>query len=232
MPDPCRPRSWPLIAAVALLLAFTAAACRAEAPPARSPLDDRGPQPTLAPGVATFPPPFLPPAATAPAATGSPGPGSDEEAVVGAAIAALAERIGLGATRFTLDRVEAVSWPDGCLGVAVPGLLCTQMVTPGYRVVLRFESGSRHEVRSGRAGQFAWAPQATLHAAVEQPGGILVLVDGGGRARQALIGAGTLMVDLTAGVLKAGDRVVLGYDDLLDGSPLRVAWLARDGAPP
>src|SRR5581483_1913993 len=51
---PIRP-IWPFLM---LALLVCAACARSEAPPVRSPFDDRGPQPTLAPGVATFPPPF------------------------------------------------------------------------------------------------------------------------------------------------------------------------------
>lgn len=32
--------------------------------------------------------------------------------------------------------VEEVDWPDGCLGVAVEGMMCTMVITPGYRVTL------------------------------------------------------------------------------------------------
>jgi hypothetical protein len=32
--------------------------------------------------------------------------------------------------------VEEVHWPDGCLGVRTPGVFCTQVIVPGYRVIL------------------------------------------------------------------------------------------------
>ncbi len=59
----------------------------------------------------------------------------------------------------------------------------------------------------------------------------LVRTDAGERGLLILTFLLTVFVDLTAATLRVGDRVVLGYDDLLDGSPLRVAWLARDTAP-
>jgi hypothetical protein len=37
--------------------------------------------------------------------------------------------------------LEPMEWPDGCLGAARPGEICTQAVSPGYRVVL--EAGGR-----------------------------------------------------------------------------------------
>jgi hypothetical protein len=35
-----------------------------------------------------------------------------------------------------LVSVEAVEWPDGCLGVYRPEVMCTQATVPGYRIVL------------------------------------------------------------------------------------------------
>ena len=32
---------------------------------------------------------------------------------------------------------EEVSWPDSCLGCPKPGEMCAQVLTPGFRVVLR-----------------------------------------------------------------------------------------------
>ncbi len=30
-----------------------------------------------------------------------------------------------------------VAWPDSCLGVETPGVLCAQVITPGYQVILQ-----------------------------------------------------------------------------------------------
>lgn len=40
-----------------------------------------------------------------------------------------------------VEEAEAVDWPDGSLGCPEPGMMYTQMITPGYRVVLRTEQG-------------------------------------------------------------------------------------------
>jgi hypothetical protein len=217
-------RQW-LGAALGAAVIF-AAGCGSEASPVRSPFDDRGPQPTVPAGVPNFPPPFPAPTrpTTPPPATSTPA----VEAIATAAIDMLASRMGVPATRFTVDRVEAVTWPDGCLGISTPGIACTQALVPGYRVVLRASTGSLHEVRTGAGGVTAWAPQATIHATVEQPGATLALIDAGGKKITALVGGGTQLVEVTLGALKAGDEIVIGADDLGDGSPLRVAWLARE----
>ena len=221
-----------------LLVAGLAAGCRPEATPPRSPFDDRRAQPTVAADVPNFPPPFPPPTLTpdpaatpavSPAATSAPSAGSAAaEAATAAAIDALASRIGVAAARFAVERVEAVQWPDACLGVAVPGLFCAQVVTPGYRVVLRASTGSLHEVHTGRGGAAAWLPQTLRRATVRATGAELILEEAGGAVLRALVGGGAQLVDVTVGALRSGDRVVLGADDLGDGSPLRVVWLARD----
>lgn len=251
MPDrPSRTVRIALAAAITLLLAACDGAPGAGGGPRRSPFDDGGPAPTAPPGVTSYPPPFTPPlltpgpapspaggassgtpAATPAASAGTAGEAA-REAAIGAAIQSLAERMAVSATRLAPVRAEAVEWPDACLGVAIPGLFCAQVITPGYRVVLRHDTGSTHEVHTGRAGALAWAPQSTIRATVQQPeraNGALALADEGGRTLAVLLAPGTQRVGLAAGVLVAGDRVVLGVDDLRDGSPLRAAWITRAG---
>lgn len=221
-----------------LLIALTLTACTPATAPPRSPFDDRGPAPTAPPGVTSFPPPFAPPTLT-PTATSSPSatpsvtvvtPSGAAEAAVGVAIEALAGRMAVSAARLSLVSVEAVDWPDGCLGVALPGMMCTQVITPGYRVVLRYDTRSTHEVHTGRGGAVAWKPQSMIHATVqqgEQTNSALSLKKTSGEVVAVLLAPGTQRLGL-AGALKAGDRVVLGVDDVNDGSPLRAAWIAPE----
>lgn len=49
----------------------------------------------------------------------------------------LAGRRGLATDAIVTVSVEAVTWPDACLGIAIEGLFCAQVQTPGYRIVLR-----------------------------------------------------------------------------------------------
>lgn len=37
----------------------------------------------------------------------------------------------------TLVSVERTEWPDSCLGAARPDEVCAQVITPGYRIVVR-----------------------------------------------------------------------------------------------
>jgi hypothetical protein len=49
--------------------------------------------------------------------------------------------------------VEAVDWPDACLGMAGPDEACAEVITPGYLVVLD-RSGEAIEYHASRAGRY------------------------------------------------------------------------------
>lgn len=52
------------------------------------------------------------------------------------AISKLAENLGITPDKIKLVSTEAVDWPDSCLGVSIEGMMCSQVVTPGFRVIL------------------------------------------------------------------------------------------------
>ena len=226
-----------VVAALAALLA----ACSAMGTPERSPLAEGSAVPTVPPGVTSYPPPFPPPLITPtpvptadpPDATPVTSPAAgDPERAAGRAIEVLAERMAVSATRLSVVSVEPVDWPDGCLGAAPPGLACTAVVTPGYRVTLRYDTGSLHELRTGRGDVVAWVAQATVRATVrpdERADGALALTDDSGADLAVLLAPGTQRLDLPP-ALQPGDRVRLGVDDVNDGSPLRAVWIAPDAA--
>jgi len=54
----------------------------------------------------------------------------------------LADRLSIGVEQITLEKVEAVEWPDASLGCPEPGKVYAQVVTPGYRIVLEAQGGS------------------------------------------------------------------------------------------
>src|SRR5579859_2297484 len=61
-----------------------------------------------------------------------------------AAINAAIKTLGLPAEQVTLVSIEEVDWPNGCLGVTHLGVMCTQMVVPGFRIVLA-ANGKQYE---------------------------------------------------------------------------------------
>ena len=79
------------------------------------------------------------PATLVPPSTPTPGSsGSDTSSQVGkAAQQALAKKLGLSVDAVMIVSVEAVDWPDSCLGASEPQEMCAMVVTPGYLVKLR-----------------------------------------------------------------------------------------------
>ncbi len=63
----------------------------------------------------------------------------------------LVNRLHIDPDTITLVSVEKVEWPDGCLGVQTPGVMCTMVITPGYRVVLE-AGGKQYEFHTNESG--------------------------------------------------------------------------------
>jgi hypothetical protein len=158
-----KPRGfWALSILLGLVLFATAGCWRAPAEPEPT----RAPSPTVSVPTATAPSiqpqearpsddtsPLPPPESGAPAGSTSPlpaptpTPGSPAEGDVpvpaeaaGAVHAAqtdLAERLGVEKGAIEVLSVEPVDWPDASLGCPQPGMVYAQVITPGFRVVLR-----------------------------------------------------------------------------------------------
>ncbi|MGQ9675921.1 MAG: hypothetical protein ACUVX1_09660 [Chloroflexota bacterium] len=52
----------------------------------------------------------------------------------------LAKRLNVPAEEVTVLEVEEVEWPDSSLGCPEPGKMYAQVITPGYRVLLKAKS--------------------------------------------------------------------------------------------
>jgi hypothetical protein len=97
--------------------------------------------------------PSTPPLATPPsepAQTSSPIP-VDQTPSQRAAIQALAKSLGISPDQVAVVSSEAVQWPDGCLGVQRIGVMCNQLVTPGFRIVLA-ANGNQYELHTNQDG--------------------------------------------------------------------------------
>ena len=90
------------------------------------------------------------------AAASKPQPTTPEPAknpAVAAAITMLAEHLGVAEDTISVISVEAVEWPNSCLGCESPGKVCLAVVTPGYQV--RLQSGKAlYDVRTDRTGRY------------------------------------------------------------------------------
>lgn len=80
---------------------------------------------------------------------------AEQSQVPPAAIAAqkaLADQLGLNADQVKVLSAEAMDWPNGCSGVQMPGRMCTQMITPGFRVMLEAK-GQQFEYHTNLNGE-------------------------------------------------------------------------------
>ena len=68
-----------------------------------------------------------------------------------AAMSDLAQSLGVPVSEVNLVSTEAVTWPNGCMGVPRVGALCTQGQVPGYRLVLSAK-GQQYEYHTNLDG--------------------------------------------------------------------------------
>ncbi|HJW89135.1 MAG TPA: hypothetical protein VJ436_00695, partial [Anaerolineales bacterium] len=72
--------------------------------------------------------------------------------VIIAAVRALGEAQDLGTEQIEVRSIEAVEWPDACLGFPAPEQVCAAVITPGYRIILR-SGGQEYEVHTDATGE-------------------------------------------------------------------------------
>jgi len=94
------------------------------------------------------------PSRTIPRVTFTPVPGDDgavPDPVVAAVIADAAVLTGAAPAGITVVTATSVTWPNGALGCPQPGFAYTEMVEPGYRVVVK-AAGTTLDYRVGAGG--------------------------------------------------------------------------------
>jgi hypothetical protein len=81
-------------------------------------------------------------------------PGPVDETLLmiqGTAIANLAMALGISEDEIVVKSIEAVTWPNGCLGINNLEIACTEALVPGYQLFLE-ANGETYEYRSDREG--------------------------------------------------------------------------------
>jgi hypothetical protein len=68
-----------------------------------------------------------------------------------AAVTALSRTLSLPPEKIALVSSEAVTWPDGCLGVQKIGMMCAQNQVSGFRIVLS-ANGTQYEFHTNQDG--------------------------------------------------------------------------------
>jgi len=75
---------------------------------------------------------------------------SVEAQLVTMAVEDLAGRLGIEESAIQVETVEAVEWPDTSLGCPEPGMMYAQVITPGYRILLKAQ-GQIYEYHGSRS---------------------------------------------------------------------------------
>lgn len=89
---------------------------------------------------------------------------TEAEPAVMAAKRDLASRAGVRAERVEVADFEAVKWSDASLGCPEPGKMYAQVITPGYRVVLK-AAGQTYEYHTNRGKRAVLCPEGPAGAA-------------------------------------------------------------------
>jgi hypothetical protein len=184
---------------IPILLTVTAAVVLA----ACSPTSVTGPATT--PTVASEPeatPTEMP--AASPTAETADAPASETETPAPAQSArqALAQQLQAEAADIAIVSVEPVEWPDSCLGVQTQGVMCAQVITPGYRVVLEAEGEQYvfHTDETGSSVVLAEGPEPEVEDAVVEWSGTIE-----GVCQAAIIGTNNVTFGPCDGPTTAGE---------------------------
>ena len=136
---------------VLLLLMTVVAACGAPSTPPVFPTASSKPAATLPPSVL----PTLPPSPIKPGGGLVTKPQAEEwQNAPQAALSAradLAKRLQIDIDTIKLISVEQVDWPDACMGIHQPDVMCAQVVISGYKVVLE-ANGQQYEYHTNESG--------------------------------------------------------------------------------
>ncbi len=148
------------------------------------------PSPTSTP---SNPAPSNTPSAPMPDVTPTKPPAVTSNSITDAARLALAQLLGMDVSKITVILFEEVTWPDSCLGITQKGVMCAQVITPGYRIGLQ-AGGQTYEYHTNLSGSsmlLASAPDVVITVPVityHREGGIAgfcddVFIYAGGKAK-------------------------------------------------
>ncbi len=68
-----------------------------------------------------------------------------------AALADLSGRLGVEIEAIAVVSAAFVEWPDSCLGITGEGIVCAQVITPGFRIILE-HAGVQYEYHTDTVG--------------------------------------------------------------------------------
>ncbi len=116
-----------------------------------------------------------------------------------AARAMLVAQLSVDPDTIVLVSADQIDWPDACLGVQLPGKMCAQVLTSGYKVVLSAK-GNQYEFHTNADGRVVLQADQSSSGVVK-PGGMMLTkqqAEAWANAPQAaLLARGDLMLKLS-----------------------------------
>ena len=67
------------------------------------------------------------------------------------AVQALSDKYNIPVDQIKIISTEEATWPNGCLGVVLPGVMCTDAIVDGFRIILE-ANGQQFEFRTNQDG--------------------------------------------------------------------------------
>lgn len=86
---------------------------------------------------------------------------SDQSAPIDRTPAALAARqrlaqdTGIAIDNINVTKLEPAEWSDSCLGVRIPDMVCSQVIVPGYRIIMT-ANGRQYEAHTNQDGSIVF----------------------------------------------------------------------------
>ena len=77
--------------------------------------------------------------------------GGEKEDMIAKCKADLASRLGISQDQISVVSAVAVTWNNSSLGCPEKGMMYTQVLTPGYRIILEAD-GTQYDYRTGNSG--------------------------------------------------------------------------------
>jgi hypothetical protein len=93
----------------------------------------------------------------------SSGEGGAPANYIEAVVTDAAERAGVPGDEVEVVEARSVEWPDGSLGCPEPGMMYTQVITPGYQIIVAV-GDETFDYRLGRRGNFRLCENRGLDA--------------------------------------------------------------------
>jgi hypothetical protein len=78
------------------------------------------------------------------------------------AVENLSYQLNLESSAISVLSVQSVQWPDSCLGVQATGIMCSMIVTPGYRIVLEAQDQTYEYHTTSNGDYLVGLPAFTL----------------------------------------------------------------------